>query len=82
MNHLLVGVNADPIRMEPYIPAFFETNSVFAVDLGIEVSSSTRVRIAPNVGSYVGGDITAGTLASGIWNRPEFSLFIDLGTNG
>ena len=58
MNHLLVGVNADPIRMEPYIPAFFETNSVFAVDLGIEVSSSTRVRIAPNVGSYVGGDIT------------------------
>ncbi|MEI3240086.1 MAG: hypothetical protein V8S32_08695 [Lachnospiraceae bacterium] len=39
----------------------------------MEVSSSTRVRIAPNVGSYVGGDITAGTLASGIWNRPEFS---------
>ena len=38
--------------------------------------------IAPNIGSYVGGDITAGTLASGIWDKDEMSLFIDLGTNG
>ena len=82
MNHLLVGVNADPIRMEPYIPAFFETRSVRAIDLGIDVSSDARVLMAPNVGSYVGGDITAGTLASGIWHKPEFSLFVDLGTNG
>ena len=40
------------------------------------------VVIAPNIGSYVGGDITAGTLASGIWDKDEMSLFIDLGTNG
>ena len=38
--------------------------------------------IAPNIGSYVGGDITAGTLASAIWDKDEMSLFIDLGTNG
>ncbi len=82
MNHLLVGVNADPVRMEPYIPAFFETEAVYAKDLGLEISSAAKVQIAPNVGSYVGGDITAGTLASGIWNCPEYSLFIDLGTNG
>ncbi|MFG6330541.1 MAG: ASKHA domain-containing protein, partial [Lachnospiraceae bacterium] len=41
-----------------------------------------RIVIAPNIGSYVGGDITAGTLVSMIWNKPEFNLFIDLGTNG
>ena len=40
------------------------------------------VLIAPNIGSYVGGDITAGTLASMIWDKDEMSLFIDLGTNG
>lgn len=28
MNHLLIGVNADPVRMEPYIPTFFKTNSI------------------------------------------------------
>ena len=31
MNHLLMGVDADPVRMEPYIPTFFKTNSLFAV---------------------------------------------------
>lgn len=82
MNHLFVGVNADPLRMEPYIPAFFETDNLAAYDLGIHVHPDARIIIAPNIGSYVGGDITAGTLVSMIWNKPEFNLFIDLGTNG
>lgn len=82
MNHLFAGINADPLRMEPYIPAFFKTNSLFASDVGIDINPDSHIIIAPNIGSYVGGDITAGTLVSMIWNRPEFSLFIDLGTNG
>lgn len=82
MNHLLLGVDADPVRMEPFIPTFFETDSVYARDLGIHVNEHARIIMAPNIGSYVGGDITAGTLASTIWNKEEMSLFIDLGTNG
>ena len=82
MNHLFAGINADPLRMEPYIPAFFKTNSLFASDVGIDINQDAHIIMAPNIGSYVGGDITAGTLVSMIWNRPEFSLFIDLGTNG
>nr|WP_296155248.1 corrinoid activation/regeneration protein AcsV [uncultured Blautia sp.] len=82
MNHLFAGINADYLRQEPYIPAFFKTNSMFASDVGIEINQDAHIIMAPNIGSYVGGDITAGTLVSMIWNRPEFSLFIDLGTNG
>ncbi len=82
MNHLFAGINADPLRMEPYIPAFFKTNSLFASDVGVNINEDAHIIMAPNIGSYVGGDITAGTLVSMIWNRPEFSLFIDLGTNG
>ena len=82
MNHLLLGVNADPLRMEPYIPDFFETEDVNAYDLRLDVHPNAKIIIAPNIGSYVGGDITAGTLVSMIWNKPEFNLFIDLGTNG
>ena len=82
MNHLFAGINADPVRMEPYIPAFFKTNSLFASDVGVDINKDAHIIMAPNIGSYVGGDITAGTLVSQIWNRPEFSLFIDLGTNG
>lgn len=82
MNHLLVGVDADPVRMEPYIPTFFELENIYAQDLGLSIYPHARLIIAPNIGSYVGGDITAGTFASSIWNKPEMSLFIDLGTNG
>jgi len=82
MMHLFAGINADPLRMEPYIPAFFKTNSFFASDLGVSINRDAHIIMAPNIGSYVGGDITAGTLTSQIWNKESFSLFIDLGTNG
>ena len=82
MNHLLLGVDADPVRMEPYIPSFFGWEGLLAGDLKLPAHPLAPVRIAPNIGSYVGGDITAGTLASLIWDKDEMSLFIDLGTNG
>ena len=82
MNHLFVGTDADPVRTEPYIPAFFSWKNLKAQDLNLPVNPRARLILAPNIGSYVGGDITAGTLMSMIWNRDEMSLFIDLGTNG
>jgi len=82
MNHLLLGVDAGPVRMEPYIPSFFHWEGLKAGDLDLPANPMADIILAPNIGSYVGGDITAGTLASGIWDRDEMSLFIDLGTNG
>jgi len=82
MNHLMLGVDAESVRMEPYIPSFFRWEGLLAGDLKLMANPLATVRIAPNIGSYVGGDITSGTLASGIWDRDEMSLFIDLGTNG
>ena len=83
MNHLLMGVDADPVRMEPYIPSIFQNEfAVYASDIGLKVNPDAHIILAPNIGSYVGGDITAGAFVSMIWNKPEFSIFIDLGTNG
>ena len=82
MNHLLLGINANFLRMEPYIPAFFELGQFDPSLIGIELAPTAKMSLAPNIGSYVGGDITAGTLACMMWNRPEISLLIDLGTNG
>ena len=82
MNHLFLGVDAEPVRMEPYIPSFFGWDGLLAGDLKLPANPLAPVLIAPNIGSYVGGDITAGTLAAGIWDKDEMSLFIDLGTNG
>lgn len=83
MNHLLLGLHADPIRMEPFVPTFFRADHLYARDIGLrKLNPMAELIVAPNIGSYVGGDITAGALVSMIWNRPELSLFIDLGTNG
>ncbi len=82
MNHLLLGLHADPVRMEPFIPSFFHADYLYTRDIGLTMNPLAELIVAPNIGSYVGGDITAGAFASMIWNKPEMSLFIDLGTNG
>lgn len=82
MNHLLLGVDANPIRMEPYTPVFLRKEGVTAGELRLPADPAAPVILAPNVGSYVGGDITAGCMASMLWDREELSLLIDLGTNG
>ena len=82
MNHLLLGLYSEPVRMEPYIPSFFHCDDLRTASLHLGLHPEARLILAPNIGSYVGGDITAGAFASMLWNREELSLFIDLGTNG
>ena len=82
MEHLLVGADAQTIRMEPYEPEFLELHGKTAGELGIPGRPDAPVILAPNVGSYVGGDITAGVLTTLLWNQDDLTLFIDLGTNG
>jgi len=82
MSHLLLGVYPDFLRKEPYVPGFLRAPFVKASELEIAINPETFLYIVPSVASYVGGDITAGILASGIWASEKEILFIDLGTNG
>jgi len=65
MNHLLLGVDANSIRLEPYEPEFLEFPLYDPASIGIQVAPEAKMLIAPNIGSYVGGDITAGVLGTG-----------------
>jgi len=65
MNHLLLGVNANSIRLEPFEPAFLRFPVYNPSDIGINLAPDAEMIIAPNVGSYVGGDITAGVPGTG-----------------
>ncbi len=82
MSHLLLGVYPDYLRREPYVPSFLKAPFVKASELEIDINPETLLYIVPSVSSYVGGDITSGILASGIWVSESDVLFIDLGTNG
>ena len=82
MEHLFLGADGQSIRLEPYVPEFLQREGDTIASCGLPGLADGKVIFAPNVGSYVGGDITAGALDSMIWNSEELSLFIDLGTNG
>lgn len=82
MSHLLLGISPRYIREGPYIPAANHYPPVLAGELGIGVHPNAQIITVPGVASYVGGDITAGVLSSGMWKTDKLTMFIDVGTNG
>ncbi|MBI3947154.1 MAG: DUF4445 domain-containing protein [Armatimonadetes bacterium] len=82
MIHLLLGLEVAHIKREPYIPSANQPPVIRAADIGIEAHPRALLTCIPGVAAYVGGDITAGVLASGMHQRPELSLLFDIGTNG
>ncbi|MDR2296115.1 MAG: ASKHA domain-containing protein [Clostridiales Family XIII bacterium] len=82
MLHLFAGICAEYLRLEPYVPAFFGAGALRGAELGLETHPDAELVFAPCVGSYVGGDITAGVFSSGIYRSEDPALLLDLGTNG
>ncbi len=82
MTHLLLGLDPRYLREEPYIPTVTLPPKLTAHELGLNANPAARVHAMPAVGSYVGGDITAGVISSGLYATDRLTLFIDVGTNG
>jgi len=82
MMHLLLGIPAESIRLEPFVTAINHVPRLSASDVGIAIHPSGIVDALPGVASYVGADITAGVLASELRSSESLTLFIDVGTNG
>ncbi|PKN29127.1 MAG: [Fe-S]-binding protein [Deltaproteobacteria bacterium HGW-Deltaproteobacteria-21] len=81
MSHLLLGLDPYWICREPYIPAVNSPPMLRAADVGIRLHPEARILVFPNVGSYFGGDLIAGILASGMTGNEELSILVDVGTN-
>jgi uncharacterized 2Fe-2S/4Fe-4S cluster protein (DUF4445 family) len=81
MVHLFLGVSPYHICREPYIPLVNAPDPCHALDLGIAISPLAPVWILPSVGSYFGGDLISGILASGLDESETTQMLIDVGTN-
>jgi uncharacterized 2Fe-2S/4Fe-4S cluster protein (DUF4445 family) len=81
MTHLVLGIDPEPLGMAPFIMATRLFPEVLAADLGLPVHPRARAVMFPAFGAYVGGDINAGLLASGMDRDARVRLFVDIGTN-
>jgi uncharacterized 2Fe-2S/4Fe-4S cluster protein (DUF4445 family) len=82
MMHLLLGIPAVSIRLSPFITAVNQLPPMTAREIGLHIHPEATVDCLPGVASYVGADITAGVLSSGLDQTEDMTLFIDVGTNG
>jgi len=81
MTHLLLALEPYNIRRSPYVPVSTFFPPLRAADLNLELPQHCVALLFPAISSYVGGDIVAGVMGSGMYRTDLLTLFIDVGTN-
>ena len=81
MTQLMLKIDPRFIRRSPYVPAATLYPPTRAKDLGMAVGDHVSALVYPAVSSYVGGDIVAGVMGSGIYRTEKLTLYLDVGTN-
>jgi uncharacterized 2Fe-2S/4Fe-4S cluster protein (DUF4445 family) len=81
MTQLLLNITPRFIRRSPYVPASTIYPPISAVELGIALEDHATALVYPAVSSYVGGDIVAGVMGSGLYRSELVTLYMDIGTN-
>lgn len=80
MMQFLYCIDAFPVFMAPFAPIFNRMEPVPAKELGLMLDGV--VYAYASAANYLGGDVIAGILATGMASSEELSLLIDIGTNG
>jgi uncharacterized 2Fe-2S/4Fe-4S cluster protein (DUF4445 family) len=81
MTQLALGIDPEPLGVAPFVMTTRAMPELLASELGIDLHPRARAFVFPALGAYVGGDIVAGMLASGMDRDKRLRLFIDVGTN-
>ncbi len=81
MMQLALGIDPEPLSMAPFVVSTHTFPPVRASEFGVSVHARAPAFVFPSLGAYVGGDIVAGMLATGLTRDRRLRLFIDVGTN-
>lgn len=81
MTALALGIDPEPLGVAPFVMSAAQPPSVLASEIGLSLHPRARAFFFPALGAYVGGDIVAGMLATGMDRDKRTRLFIDVGTN-
>ena len=81
MIQLALGIDPQPLSIAPFTITARTLPEATAADLGVAVHRRAPAVLFPALGAYVGPDIVAGILATGLTLDRRLRLFIDVGTN-
>ncbi|MGZ4246332.1 MAG: ASKHA domain-containing protein [Solirubrobacteraceae bacterium] len=81
MMQIALGIDPEPLSMAPFTVATHEFPPTRATEFGVSLHPRASAYVFPSLGAYVGGDIVAGMLATGLTRDRRLRLFIDVGTN-
>jgi uncharacterized 2Fe-2S/4Fe-4S cluster protein (DUF4445 family) len=81
MTQLLLAIDPRYLRRAPYVPASTMYPPFQAATIGIDLEEHVIALLYPAISSYVGGDIVAGIMGTGLYREEELTLFLDIGTN-
>ena len=81
MLQLALGIDPEPLSMAPFTIVARRLPEAKATDFGVRVHERAPAVLFPALGAYVGPDIVAGILATGLTLDKRTRLFIDVGTN-
>ena len=82
MMHLLLGLSPEWIRREPYVGVSYGPPPFRAAEVGLNIHPRGLLYCLPSVSGFVGADVVAGVLATGLHESDELRMLIDIGTNG
>lgn len=82
MHHLFCGFDVQPLSMYPFETTNNESVVYSPKDMGWELADDVKIIFARPIASFIGSDIYAGIIASGMDKSPYLTALIDLGTNG
>jgi len=81
MTQLLLAIDPRYLRRAPYVPASTLYPPFRAANIGLDLDDHVIALLYPAISSYVGGDIVAGIMGTGMYREEELTLFLDIGTN-
>ncbi|MCC6416285.1 MAG: DUF4445 domain-containing protein [Opitutaceae bacterium] len=83
MMHLLAGVDPSPLGLYPFKPAFLEHRAYAPAELNLKFGGEgAKVHLLPGPAAYVGADLSAGVVATGMQYSEGPVIIVDVGTNG
>lgn len=81
MQQMFLGISPENLSKAPFAPVITDAKTISCKDI-LPICPNARLLIVPNIAGFVGADTVGCLLATGLYEKDEITLLVDIGTNG